>query len=481
MTPLMIAGAASGVGKTTLAVGVMGAFRRRGFSVAPFKTGPDYIDPSYHLAVTGNPSRNLDTWLTSPEEAADIYKHGSSGFDVAVIEGAMGLFDGRSGAGDQCSSAEIARLTASAVVLVVDCARMARSLAPVLAGFAGFDPRLNLAGAILNNVGGAGHGRVLEAAAKEAGVPVLGIVPRRQDLGLSSRHLGLVPAGERQGSLEEVLVRIVNHVEENVDIDALLQLSWEEGDVSDGGAGKIAPGKEQAAAVSGSPAAPVSAAGQLLVPRVRLAVALDEAFSFYYMDSLEALRAAGAELLYFSPLRDEALPACDGLYLGGGYPEIFARELEANSSMRASVAAAAGSGLPTYAECGGLVYLCGSVETDGARHAMAGVLPMTARMTGRRQALGYVEATARRGNLLLAAGERVRGHEFHWSAVEWQDDRLAYDCFSGREQASRPEGYAGGNLLASYVHLHFAGNRAAAARFIDACAGVREVAADATA
>lgn len=489
MIPLMIAGAASGVGKTTVAIGVMGAFCRRGLSVAAFKTGPDYIDPSYHLAVTGNPSRNLDTWLTSPEVAVDIYGRGSSGFDAAVIEGAMGLFDGRSGAGDQCSSAEIAKLTGSAVVLVVDCARMARSLAPLLAGFATFDPRLNLAGVILNNVGSAGHGRVLEDAAQEAGVTVLGIVPRRPDLGLSSRHLGLVPAGEgtgsgsgeragpggngRQESLQEILDRIIDHMEEHVDVDALLQLRMGAGSAVDASAGRgsLNPGAATTASASGTPA----------TPRVRLAVALDEAFSFYYIDSLEALESAGAELVYFSPMRDEELPDCDGLYLGGGYPEVFAGELEANSSMRASVAAAVGGGLPTYAECGGLVYLCGSVEIDGARREMSGVLPLTARMTGRRQALGYVEAVARRGNLLLEAGQRVRGHEFHWSTVEWQDDRLAYDCFSSREPEPRPDGYAGGNLLASYVHLHFGGNVAAAARFIDACAGMGEVAIDATA
>lgn len=490
----MIAGAASGVGKTTVAIGVMGAFCSRGLKVAPFKTGPDYIDPSYHLAVTGNPSRNLDTWLTSPEVAVEIFNRGSSGFDAAVIEGAMGLFDGRSGAGDQCSSAEIARLTGSAVVLVVDCARMARSLAPVLAGFASFDPRLNLAGAILNNVGSPAHGRVLEAAAREAEVPVLGVVPRRPDLGLSSRHLGLVPAGERAGSsveregsgrngreesLEEVLDRIVDHMEANVDIDALLQLRLETGGVADGGTGGVVTNGTGSLATAKEPPVPVS--GPATAPRARLAVALDEAFSFYYMDSLEALAAAGAELVYFSPLRDEVLPVCDGLYLGGGYPEIFARELEANTSMRATVAAAVRDGLPAYAECGGLVYLCESVEVDGTRRGMSGVLPLAANMTGRRQALGYVEAMARRGNLLLDAGQRVRGHEFHWSAVEWQEHSLAYDCFSSREPEARPDGYAGGNLLASYVHLHFAGNTAAAVRFIDACAGVGEVVADATA
>jgi len=450
----MIAGSASGVGKTTIAIGVMGALGRRGLSVAPFKTGPDYIDPGYHLAVTGSPSRNLDTWLTSPEVAVDIYNRGSSMAEVAVIEGAMGLFDGRSGAGDQCSSAEIARLTGSAVLLVVDCARMARSLAPVLAGFAAFDSRVDIAGAILNNVGSASHAAVLEDAAREAGVPVFGVVPRRADLGLSSRHLGLVTAGEQDDSLSEVLDHIVDHVEANVDIDGLRRLSL------------------------GVSTAPASLVAQ---NRARLAVARDEAFSFYYADSLDALAAAGAELVYFSPLRDDMLPECDGLYLGGGYPEIHAAQLEANASMRSSVAAAIGDGLPTYAECGGLVYLCQSVEVDGARKAMAGVLPMAARMTARRQALGYVEAVARQGNLLFGPGERVHGHEFHWSTVEWQDDRLAYDCYSSRERQPKPDGYAGRNLLASYVHIHFAGNKASASRFIDACAGVGEVSANATA
>jgi cobyrinic acid a,c-diamide synthase len=466
MIPLVIAGAASGVGKTTVAAGLMGACSRRGFAVAPFKTGPDYIDPGYHLAVTGTPSRNLDTWLTDAAVMKEIYARGAAGADVAVIEGAMGLFDGRSGGGETCSTAEIARLTGGAVVLVVDCARLARSLAPVLAGFAAFDERLKLVGAILNNVGSPSHARALEEASREAGVPVLGVLPRREDIHLESRHLGLVPAGEKgaatddedKDNFEATLGRITDHVNDNVDLDALLALTREEGIT---------------AADSPVPVAFVK-------PRARLAVARDEAFSFYYVDSLEALGAAGAELVFFSPLRDAELPACDGLYLGGGYPEMFAAGLEANFSMRSSIAAAVGDDMPVYAECGGLVYLCRKVEIDGRSHQMAGALPLAARMTGRRRALGYVEAVARADNLLLAAGERLRGHEFHWSAVDWQDDKLAYDCFSTRETSGSPDGFSTGNLLASYVHIHFAGNPAAG-RFIDACAAFKGVDVRATA
>ncbi|MHB1324958.1 MAG: cobyrinate a,c-diamide synthase [Thermoleophilia bacterium] len=466
MIPLAIGGVASGVGKTTVAIGLMGAFRRQGIRVAPFKTGPDYIDPGYHLAATGVPSRNLDTWLTSAPVVQEIYARGAAGADVAVIEGAMGLFDGRAGVGDQCSTAEIARLTGAAVVLVVDCARQARSLAPVLAGFAAFDRRLNLAGAILNNVGSPAHRRILEDAAREAGVPLLGVLPRRRDISLDSRHLGLVQAeepvaaaGRRNGeSVAEVIERIIDQVEGNVDLEAMLELSR-------GAAAVVEP--QPAAAVA--PAAPVLP-GQ---SRIRLAVARDEAFSFYYLDSLEALEVAGAELIYFSPLHDPELPACDGLYLGGGYPEMFAAGLEANASMRVSLATAVNDGLPVYAECGGLVYLCRELEVDGRQRSMAGALPLKARMTGSRQALGYVEAEARTDNLMFASGERVRGHEFHWSAIDWQEENLAYDCFSSREPGGRVDGFSAGNLLASYVHINFAGNPRAAERLIEACAGVK--------
>ena len=472
MKPLVIAGAASGVGKTTVAAGIMGACRRRGLTVAPFKTGPDYIDPGFHAMAAGAPARNLDTWLTSEEEVRSIYRRGTAGADIGVVEGAMGLFDGRAGAGDAGSTAEVNRLIGGAVVLVADCARQARSLAALLKGFAAFGAGIGLAGCILNNVGSAGHARILEDAAREADVPVLGLLPRRPDIALPSRHLGLVQAGGTEPEREK-LERIIDHIEQNTDIGALLRVAGIADRPAAGAAADMRPAGGMEARPAGmAPAVRLASGGA--APRI--AVAGDEAFSFYYLDSLEALEDAGAQLVRFSPLRDEALPACDGLYLGGGYPEVFAARLEGNRPMREAVAAAVAGGLPAYAECGGLVYLCGElVAEDGSRRRMAGALPLTARMTGKRQALGYVEATARRGNILMPAGARVRGHEFHWSAIDWSLDDTAYDCYSGRMDRAAVDGFSAGNLLATYVHIHFGGNRGAAVSFVDACARARGV------
>lgn len=481
--PLVIAGHASGVGKTTVATGIMGALRRQGFTVAPFKVGPDYIDPGYHQRATGVLSRNLDTWLTSPAVVSRIYARGAAGADIGVIEGVMGLFDGRAGGRDEGSTAEMARLTGAVVVLVADCARLGRSLAPLLTGFDRFDRSIDLAGVILNNVGSPGHARVLRDAAREAGVPVLGEIPRAEGITLGSRQLGLVPESELEAAGRK-MESIIDHVGRNVDIEAVAAMAGGAGGGSardagplknqgipgaQTGSGPDRPAEKMAAEGGSGKAAPGPNHSGGRCPRI--AVARDEAFSFYYADGLEALEAAGAELVRFSPLRDEGLPACEGLYLGGGFPEVFAGQLEANSAMRRSVAAALRAGLPAYAECGGMVYLCRGVEVNGRRREMAGVIDSEARMTGRRQALGYVEARARVSNILMEAGERVRGHEFHWSRVKWQEDRLAYDCFSSKRPEVEQDGFCRGNLLASYVHIHFAGDHGAAARFVEACAG----------
>lgn len=456
--PLIIAGTASGVGKTTIATGLMGALGRRGYKVAPFKVGPDYIDPGFHTAVTGTPSRNLDTWLTSPQAVKDNYRRGSAGADICVVEGVMGLFDGRAGASggvDEGSTAEMARLLDGTVVLVVDCARMARSLAPLLEGFAGFDSRVRLGGAILNNVGSSSHASSLEAAAAEAGVPVMGTLTRRDSVSLPSRHLGLVPAAEMSMHGDR-LEAITTHVEESLNVDGLVALAAAGQDQTVAG-GLEAHGRDPAQA------------------NIRLAVARDEPFSFYYQDSLEALERAGAELIFFSPLRDRQLPDCDGIYLGGGFPEVFAAGLEANYSMRSSIADAASRGLPVYAECGGLVYLCNSVEVDGKSYQMVGAIPASASMTATRQALGYVEARALGDNILTDRGGSIRGHEFHWSTVSWPRDTGAYECYSLRHDRGAVQGFAAGNMLASFVHINFAGNPGAAERFVAACATNGEV------
>lgn len=475
--PLVITGPSSGVGKTTVAAGIMGAFSRRGIAVAPFKAGPDYIDTGYHQQATGVPSRNLDTWLTTPGVMSDIYDRAAARADVSVVEGVMGLYDGLAGGGEAGSTAEIARLLGGAVVLVVDCSRQAGSLAPLLWGFRNFDKRLPLAGAILNNVGSPRHARMLRDAAGEAGVQVWGEIPRTPDISLKSRHLGLVPAAEHVHSTE-ILKRTIDLVAGCVDLEALLEAAG--GPMTDG-----APGDDSGIVAGAAVNRVRDKAPEMSVERgsggrgVRIAVARDEAFSFYYVDSLEALAAAGADLVDFSPLRDESLPDCDGLYLGGGFPEMFAEGLEDNVSMRRSVAQAVADGLPTYAECGGMVYLCRAVSVDGRRRQMVGAIGSEAVMAGRRRALGYVEARARGANVLMPAGERVRGHQFHWSQVEWQQEHLAYNCFSGHRPEMEPDGFNRGNLLATYVHIHFAGNPQAAQRFVAACGGKGEVGASA--
>lgn len=458
-TPLVIAATASGSGKTTVATGIMGALKRRGLSVAPFKVGPDYIDPGFHRAACGADSRNLDTWLTAPAIAKSVYGQAAACADIAVIEGVMGLFDGRAGmpeGDDSGSTAEIARILEGSVILVVDCARMARSLAPLLSGFAAFDGHVRIEGAVLNNAGSAGHGRMLQSAAAEAGVPVVGVLPRNQDIGLPSRHLGLVPVEEAE-MLTERVERLADYMEEYLDLDSLMS--------------SIA----RAATAAGGPPEQMTAPPPPAADRVRLAVARDEAFSFYYPDSLEALEEAGATLVNFSPLQDEKLPPCDGVLLGGGFPEVFARELEANTSMHASVAGAHARGIPIYAECGGMVYLCQTVEVDSRLRRMAGVIPATARMNSSRQALGYVEARALQGNILLRPGESIRGHEFHWSSVDWPGEGAAYEISTARGGPGTAQGFTEGNLLASFVHVNFRGNPAAARRFIAACKGSPEV------
>ena len=487
----VIAGTHSGVGKTSLSLGLMGALRRLGYAVAPFKVGPDYIDPTYHTSICGRPSRNLDTWLMPPEEAVGVFARGvasladpgsagsvtrsAPGGDatpVAVVEGVMGLFDGRAGAGDACSTAEMAKLLDLPVILVVDCSHMARSAAAIVHGFSTFDPDLRVAGVILNKVAGATHAAMVREALA-GGLPVVGVVPRRGDLQLDSRHLGLIPTVE-DPAIAEVLERIVDHVEQHVDLGAVLSL-----------AGPVAVRDAARDATRGAPGASAPAdrsAGA--APRRRVAVARDAAFSFYYQDNLDVLEEEGAEVCLFSPLAGDGLPVCDALYLGGGYPEVYAEELAANYGLLEDVRTAAADGLPIYAECGGYLYLGREIEYGAASHAMAGVLPTTTTMAEKRLRIGYVEATPTRRNPLTGSGDVVdaggapgpgiapgerdapgrlapgfRGHLFHYSATTGSDAPAYRVAHKGE---TIEDGWTDGRIVASYVHLHFRGSRAVA-------------------
>ena len=451
MKTLVIAGTASGVGKTTVTAGLIAALARRGLRVQPFKVGPDYIDPTYHTSVAGRSCRNLDSWMLPPGALLELYARAASRCDVAIVEGVMGLHDGRHGSGRSGSTAEVATLIGAPVLLVIDAARSARSAAAVALGFRQLDPRVDLAGVIVNNVASPTHERaVAEPIAGEAGLPVLGSLPRDPAWRLPERYLGLVPTGERPLDAD-VVEQLAATIAERIDLDRLLAI-----------------------AARATPPAPV---GRSLVPdrprpsRARIAVARDAAFTFYYQDNLDLLRAWGAELVEFSPLADDRLPpGTSGIYVGGGFPELFADDLASNASLLEELRRAARAGMPIYAECGGLMYLAeGLVDRDGRRHRMAGLIPGWSSLERSRLTLGYREVRARRDSPLLPRGAAVRGHEFHWSVLDRapEAERAAYDVLGAEP---RLEGYATDSLLASYVHLHFGSDPLLAPRFVEACA-----------
>jgi cobyrinic acid a,c-diamide synthase len=443
---LVVAGTHSGVGKTTVATGLMAALRTKGYEVAPFKVGPDFIDPAYHALATGRPGRNLDAFLSGPELMAPLLAHGVRGAGVAIIEGVMGLFDGKSGGGEFASTAHVAKLLDAPVLLVIDASAMARSAAAIVHGYATFDKDLNLAGVILNRVGSAIHEKMLREAIEPLGVPVLGILRRDAAIRTPDRHLGLVPVAERREEARAALDVVGEKISRSCDLAGILRLARSAGPLG---------------AQPWSPGAPG------LGPPVRVAVAAGPSFSFLYEENLELLRGAGAEVSFFDPTSDRHLPeGTDALYLGGGFPETYAGALAANEPLKERVRRFAAEGRPVIAECGGLLYL--ARELDG--HAMCGVLDAGARMTD-RLTLGYREAWAPSDSPLAEAGTTVRGHEFHYSAVEpAAGERPAWEL-AGRGR----EGFVSGGVHASYVHTHWAATPEVPRRLVRAAARRAEV------
>lgn len=447
---LVVAAPSSSTGKTTVTVGLMAALRERGLTVSPHKVGPDYIDPGFHALATGRPGRNLDPWLCSEALLAPLLLHGARGADIAVIEGVMGLFDGRIGARGFGSTAHVARLVSAPVVLVVNAASTSRTAAAVVAGLASFDPGIRVAGVILNRVGSPRHESEIRDALAEIGMPCLGVLPRVKDLLTPSRHLGLVPAEERDEAAG-VIAEASRLVAKHIDLDAVL------------GVARSAPVLDAEPWSPGAVVTPVAG-------RPRIAVAGGRAFTFRYAETAELLEAAGCAVVTFDPVSAPALPeGIAGLYLGGGFPEVFAEELAANASLRTDVAAAVASGLPTVAECAGLLYLAESL--DG--RPMAGALPIAAAM-GPRLTLGYHEATAPADTLLARAGERVRTHEFHRTGVTPRAGAMIAAAWSlgdeGRPEgvSADPAGLGTPTVHAAYQHLHWAGSPQFAQRFADA-------------
>jgi cobyrinic acid a,c-diamide synthase len=443
---IVVAGTHSGVGKTTVASGLMAALRAKGYEVAPFKVGPDFIDPSYHALATGRPGRNLDAFLSGEELIAPLFAHGSCGADVAVIEGVMGLFDGKGGGGEFASTAHVAKLLGAPVLLVIDASAMARSAAAIVHGYATLDKELNLAGVILNRVGSTVHERMLREALEPLGVPLLGILRRDAAVRTPDRHLGLVPVAERRGEARAGLDVLGEKISRSCDLPGILRLARSAGPLDTKPWSPEAP-------EPGSP--------------VRVTVAGGPSFSFLYEENLESLRGAGAEVSFFDPTSDEHLPeGTDALYLGGGFPETYAAALAENEPLKERVRRFAAEGRPIVAECGGLLYLV--KDLDG--HPMCGVLDARARMTD-RLTLGYREALAHSDSPLAEAGTIVRGHEFHYSAVEpVAGERPAWE-FAGRGR----EGFVSGGVHASYLHTHWAAKPEVPRRLVQAAAQRAEV------
>jgi len=445
----VVAAPASGSGKSTIATGLMAVLSQE-HTVQGFKVGPDYIDPMYHTAATGRVSQNLDTWMLAHDQVKAIFARAAADADMAVIEGVMGLFDGYEAKTELGSTAEVAKLLGAPVILVLDVRKMARSAGAMALGYRMFDPDLHVAGVICNRVGSEAHAQWVREAVEAVGIPVLGCVPRADALTIPERHLGLYTAVERTAEVDAFLRDAKDLIAAHIDLDRLKAIA------------------AQAVPFEGPSTAPV----QHIAKRARIAVARDEAFCFYYEDNLALLRAAGAEIVFFSPLHDAALPErIAGLYFGGGYPELYAADLSRNSAMRAAVRAAHAADLPIYAECGGLMFLTQSIiDLEGQRHTMMGLLPGHSRMQ-KRLTMGYRLVTAQRDSLLLSCGEQVRGHEFHYSDWIETPEALpyAYDIAPRCGRDAHPEGFVSGNLLASYVHLHFRTEALLAENFVDTC------------
>jgi cobyrinic acid a,c-diamide synthase len=436
---LVVAAPASGHGKTTVATGLLAAFAARGLAVAGFKVGPDYIDPGYHALASGRPGRNLDPVLVGEERVAPLFAHGASGADLAVVEGVMGLYDGRTGAGEHGSTAHVARLLDAPVLLVVDAAAQGRSVAALVHGFRSFPPGVDLAGVVLNRVGSARHAGLLREALDEIGVPVLGVLHRADAIAAPARHLGLVPVVERHTEARASVAALAELVAATVDLAAVHAIA------------RSAP---PLATQVWSPRCAPPVPGRPVV-----AVAGGAAFSFSYAETAELLAAAGAEVSIVDPLSDEVLPAgTRALVVGGGFPEVYAPELAANAPLRAEVAALAARGAPVAAECAGLLWLCRRL--DGA--PMCGVLDADAAMTD-RLTLGYRDAVAVSSSWLAESGTAVTGHEFHRTVVRPHAGDAAW-----RWRAAPPDGFVAGGVHASYLHLHWAGRPELAYRLVAA-------------
>jgi len=455
---ILLAGDRSSSGKTTIVAGLLSALRNRGLAIQSYKVALDYIDPSYHTGITGRWCRNLDGHLMPEKTIREVYAHAAEGADVAVIEGVRGLYEGYDG--DRGSTAQIAKMLRSPVILVVDARSITRSAAALVKGYVDFDPDVEIKGVILNKIGGQRHTeKAISAIRDHAGVEVVGVIPRDESMHLSMRHLGLVPMLEgerRQAGFAERLAKIREVVEEGLDIDRILEIAAE-----------AEPLEE-----------PVP---DLYLPNrtgegVRIGVALDEAFNFYYRENVELMELSGAEVVPVSPIHDPALPEIDGLYIGGGYPELYSKELSENGSMMESIRRAHEDDIPIFAECGGLMYLCEEIDWGGESHPAVGLVPAKTRKGGRR-IVSYTEGEFLRDCSMGPRGAKFLGHEFHHSELvldEGADVEYAIRLRRGTGIEKGLDGIVDGNLVASYNHFHAASYREFPRHFIKCAREARD-------
>jgi cobyrinic acid a,c-diamide synthase len=426
-------------GKTIIAVGLCAALKRRGLSIQPFKKGPDYIDPSWLKVAAGRSCRNLDLFLIPKERLVQMFQQTCQGTDLAVVEGAMGLYDGMDSV-ENGTTAEIARLLNIPILLVVNTTRMTGSIAPMVTGYQHFQPDIKVAGVILNYVSGSRHERKLRDAVEQyCGIPVVGSVPRDQDLLIAERHLGLTPSLE-SGEAETLVERIGRKMESYLDLKNILAIAQ----------------SFEIPYPSSLPSGEDGMRGGQPV-KAKIGIIFDRVFNFYYPENLEALGRAGAELLFINSLQDR-LPRVDGLYIGGGFPEFFLEELEGNRELRQDIAKAIEEGLPVYVECAGLMYLCRSIRWQDRSYEMVSIIPADVELSQKPEGHGYVVAKVTEENRLFPVGLTIRGHEFHHSKLfHLEGSRFAYQIMRGHGMNGKQDGILYKNLFASYIHLHALG------------------------
>lgn len=427
---VMLSAIRSRTGKTTISIGLMRALTNRGYKVQPYKVGPDFIDPSFHQFATGRPSRNLDSFMFK-NNIMEAFQRGFKGADLAIIEGTMGLYDSHNAIDERGSSAEISKILRCPVLLIADVERMSRTVAPLLIGYKVFDKDVDIRGVILNKVGNPRHAKKVKTAAEKlAKMKVFGVIPR-QDVVIPDRHLGLIPAHERD-EFAEIFDKLANVVEKYVDVEGIVKVA------------------EKAVELEPVPEHPIF---RKEVDKVKIGIIMDRAFSFYYQDNLDAF-ASKAELVYIDALNDKKLPEVDALYIGGGFPEVFAKELEANKKLREQIYHFCTSNKPVYAECGGLMYLGESIIVDDGEYDMVGFLPLKTEMHKKFQAHGYSIYRVVKNNIISRRGDILLGHEFHYSKV------IPLKKFNFAFKVKRGSGIGGydgimlNNTLATYIHLH---------------------------